>query len=360
MQLNAKEKAKLQNGICALKDLLESHHLAKYGGEVRTRKYLRLSRSKIAKPPVESRGILEDTSGSWFFGGIRTGSIAPRNASEVISAPIWFGPDGQPFATANGESTILHPGYATRHQVRATGDHAESVKDIIERLNAWVSKEQNFVKQLLFSQVRTDIRSGAWPDVLHEIALNDDAGFEPVAWYIDVGLVDLVTDKEGNKYLVPSNRRMPSFGLEAWASRHEHDFMKQCITEADEVFIGDPPEQCHCEQPLLGFLRDSERALNWLRSRVEESGLTQPAIATEVANVKKQSKGGRPQKTKQTRTEKLVLEVWAEGKGKHRTYAQCDIALKLVEGTTKGIVDAFRQLKKREEQRMKQAQQRTE
>jgi hypothetical protein len=121
---------------------------------------------------------------------------------------------------------------------------------------------------------------------------------EPPKWYVDCGLVELVTDPEGVEMLQPTAKRRPfSMAVDLWRRRRDPASPLKdlppfiAIDKADELLIGDEPERSHCERDLRKFIGDSELALDWLRRWIEAKKATEPIpVATQTSIVSPEDK----------------------------------------------------------------------
>ncbi|AMV32558.1 hypothetical protein VN12_10565 [Pirellula sp. SH-Sr6A] len=366
--------------IDALVDDFKTLRLASAKGTVRTDREAMWSLSPIAKPVASTIGLarrnFKPHPSHWMGGlGVELGDIKPSTYSEMESAQTHYARQtGVPFVNSVGESLVLSSGWSSWHEIHLSGDHAKESRDVIKRANAWVNGRKSIIYRALFYGRDTTFNDCCWPDIALMVGeLPDaDATMSKPKWSVEIGWVYFNPDADGNPRLSPSFERMvQSVSVEMWKKRKAEDW--QCfgrcepfasITEADELFIGDPPEVMYCEQELKPFLRDSELALDWLRRWIEDSMRdaipSEPIPSAELKQsnaaglnkkspAKMRSPGRKPKEL--TKEEKEIRDLWKSGR--FLTLNDLDEHRGVDWGETKKLLDALRKRRKRAEERTK-------
>lgn len=274
--------------IDALVDGFEALRLAKARGTLRTTREAIWSRTA---PPKEAARLMQPPELELtrnvltiirMFCGVELSDVKPTTFEESQLAPVYYSRrTGVQMVNALGESQVFESGWSSLHGILLFGDDAQECIQAIERANAWIVRRQRIIEKALLQKHRVIIKSGCWPDIVLMIGERSDADatMTKPEWCVEIGCVELYSDADGTKRLRPLlERTADSMTVRWWMSRKSRDWKDlgqpepyASIIEADELFIGDPPEVKYCEQELKPFLMDSELALGWLRRWIEDS-----------------------------------------------------------------------------------------
>lgn len=270
------ERKQLLREIGSLRQDFERLYLADAKGTIQTHREATLSRSPIAKPAMTLAQLNPKRKFEHYGGGdgIELGHITPQTIDAWDAAPIFYQPrTGEPLVNAVGQSLVSQAGWLSRHSYEISGTHIEQAIAAITKANDWVNKQFKAVALLLFAGRNLTLSGFSWPDIVLQVAEQDDSTLSKVGWVVEIGCVELRNDN-GEERLVSSMETRPvSMQIELWGKRRQLAF-NDCqpfseITRADELYIGDEPEIYHCERRIKTFLRDSELALGWLLHKLE-------------------------------------------------------------------------------------------